>query len=197
MGVNPLELGLIALGYLAGSIPFGVILTRLVKGKDVRASGSGNIGATNVARVAGKTLGAVVLLLDAAKGALPLLLAMHVFPASFRLHAVVGLAAFLGHVFPVWLKLHGGKGVATALGVFAVLMPYAALAGFVVFAALFAAFRISSIGSLAGGVTAVIVGFLLDRPIEYPVLGAVLMAMMVFTHRSNIGRLLRRAENRL
>ncbi|MBK7863128.1 MAG: glycerol-3-phosphate acyltransferase [Archangiaceae bacterium] len=192
-----MSLLLIALGYFAGSIPFGVILTRYLAGKDVRASGSGNIGATNVARVAGKKLGAVVLVLDAAKGALPVLLAMRLLPGEYRLHAFVGLAAFLGHVFPIWLRLHGGKGVATAAGVLGVLVPMAALAGLVVFVVLVLIFRVASVGSLAGAVTALGVSFFLGKPVEYPVLGAVLLGLMVFTHRGNIGRLLTRRENKV
>src|SRR5919201_1252157 len=144
------DAALIVLGYLSGSVPFGVLLTRWIRGVDVRTQGSGNIGATNVARVAGKKGGMVGLLLDALKGALPVLLAMALFPQSPRTHAAVGLAAFLGHVFPVWLRLKGGKGVATALGVLLVLIPWAALAGFVVYAAIFGVWRVSLIGSPGG-----------------------------------------------
>ena len=192
-----LSAALIALGYLLGSIPFGVILTKAFAGKDVRAAGSGNIGATNVARVAGKKIGAVVLALDAGKGALPVLVAMRLQPAEYRVHAAVALAAFLGHVFPVWLKFKGGKGVATAAGVLAVLVPLAAAAGFGVFVLLVALFRVASIGSLAGGLTALIVSFFLGKPIEYPLLGALLLALMIFTHRGNIQRLLARRENKV
>ncbi len=192
-----LPAALIALGYLAGSIPFGVLLTRWMRGVDVRASGSGNIGATNVARVAGKKLGVLVLVLDAAKGALPVLLAVRVLPDAPRIHVAVGLAAFLGHVFPVWLKLHGGKGVATALGVFAVVLPWSALAGFAVYAVLLAIFRVSSVGSLAGGVVAVGLSFVGNQPLEYAVLAVVLLLLMVYTHRGNITRLLRRTERRV
>jgi glycerol-3-phosphate acyltransferase PlsY len=193
-----LEALLIAAGYLAGSIPFGVIVTRWLRGVDVRSQGSGNIGATNVARVAGKKLGVLVLLLDALKGTLPVLAAMLLVPGVPWVHVAVATAAFLGHVFPVWLKFKGGKGVATALGVFVVLMPWAALAGFVVFAALFAIFRVSSIGSLAGGLTAVGVAFALhargNLPLEYALLAVGLLLMMVFTHRGNIERILKRTE---
>ena len=167
---------LVVLGYLSGSIPFGVLLTRWIRGVDVRTQGSGNIGATNVARVAGKKLGVAVLVLDALKGALPVAVAMALFSQSPRTHAAVGLAAFLGHVFPVWLKLKGGKGVATALGVLLVLTPWSAL---------------------AGGVTAVVIAFVTARHGEYAVLAAALFALMVFTHRGNIARILRHAEKRL
>ncbi|MFY0525101.1 glycerol-3-phosphate 1-O-acyltransferase PlsY [Archangium gephyra] len=187
---------LLLLGYLAGSVPFGVLLTRWFRGVDVRQSGSGNIGATNVTRVAGKKLGAVVLLLDALKGALAVVLALWLVPEAPRLHAAVGLAAFLGHVYPVWLKLHGGKGVATALGVLVVLVPLGALAGALVYAGLVAAWRVSSVGSLAGGVTAVAVASLTARAPEYAWLSALLFALIVWTHRSNIQRLLRHTERR-
>lgn len=188
---------LVAVGYLSGSVPFGLILTRLLRGTDVRASGSGNIGASNVARVAGKKLGALVLVLDALKGALPVLAATQLLEHAPPWHAAVGGAAFLGHVFPVWLRLRGGKGVATALGVFSVLMPWAALAGAATFVLLFALFRIASVGSLGGALLALGVAFATEGPIEYPVLGAVLVLAMLLTHRGNIGRLLRRTENRL
>ncbi|PTL79122.1 glycerol-3-phosphate 1-O-acyltransferase PlsY [Vitiosangium sp. GDMCC 1.1324] len=187
---------LLLLGYLAGSVPFGVLLTRWLRGVDVRQSGSGNIGATNVTRVAGKKLGAVVLLLDALKGALAVVLAQWLMPDAPRVHAAVGLAAFLGHVYPVWLKLQGGKGVATALGVLVVLAPLAALSGALVYAGLVAAWRVSSIGSLAGGVTAVVIASLTAQAPEYAWLSALLFALILWTHRSNIQRLLRRTERR-
>lgn len=188
---------LIALGYFAGSIPFGVLVTRLARGVDVRAQGSGNIGATNVARVAGKRLGILVLALDAMKGALPVALSLAVLPTEPPIHAAVGLAAFLGHVFPLWLRLRGGKGVATALGVLLVLTPWAAVAGLVGYAAVFLATRVSSAGSLVGGVAAVVTAFWTARYGEYAVLAAALLAMMLFTHRANISRLLHHTENKL
>ena len=188
---------LIAVGYLAGSVPFGLLLARAVAGKDVRTEGSGNIGATNVARVVGKKLGAVVLILDALKGALPVLAALHLLPGQPLWHDAVGLAAFFGHVFPVWLKFKGGKGVATALGVLVVLLPWAALAGFAVWVTIFAIFRVSSVGSLAGALVAVVVGFLVHRPIEYPAVAVVFLVLMLFTHRSNLQRLINRQENRV
>jgi glycerol-3-phosphate acyltransferase PlsY len=189
-------LALLLLGYLAGSIPFGVLLTRWLRGVDVRKGGSGNIGATNVTRVAGKKIGAVVLLLDALKGALPVGLALWLLPAQARAHAFVGLAAVLGHVYPVWLKLRGGKGVATALGVLLVLVPMAALAGATVYALVVAAWRVSSLGSLSAGLSAVGVAALTAEAPEYALLTAFFFLFMVWTHRSNIGRLLRRSERR-
>lgn len=187
---------LVVLGYLAGSIPFGVLLTRWLRGVDVRQQGSGNIGATNVTRVAGKKLGAVVLLLDALKGALPVALALRLLPGQPTLHVLVGLSAVLGHIYPVWLKLQGGKGVATALGVLVVLVPLAALAGAVVYAVILAVWRVSSLGSLAAGATAVGTSAFTAAQPQYAGLSAFLFALMLWTHRGNIGRLLRRTERR-
>jgi glycerol-3-phosphate acyltransferase PlsY len=101
----------------------------------------------------------------------------------------------LGHVFPVWLRFSGGKGVATALGVLVVLLPWSAVAGFVVWGVILAATRISSIGSLAGGLVAVVVGFTVGRPLEYSVLGVVILLSMIATHRGNIARIIKRKEN--
>jgi len=189
--------GLVLLGYLSGSIPFGLLLVRATRGVDVRERGSGNIGATNVARVAGKTLGVLVLVLDALKGSLPVLLARAVDPASL-VPAAVGLAAFLGHVAPPWLGFRGGKGVATALGVLAVLAPWAALAGAVTYGIVLAAVRISSVGSLLAGAVAVGVAWLVPgTPPAAAALTSLLFAAMLWTHRGNIGRLLRRGEPRV
>lgn len=188
---------LVLLGYLAGSVPFGVLLVRRARGVDVRESGSGNIGATNVARVAGRKLGAVVLALDALKGALPVGLALWLLPGEPWAHVAVGLAAFCGHVWPVWLRLKGGKGVATALGVMGVLVPWAALAALGVYAALVAVWRLSSAGSLAGGLTAVAAAAWTARAPQYAWLSGLFLALMVWTHRGNILRLLRRTERRV
>jgi len=186
----------VLLGYVAGSIPFGVLVTRWARGVDVRAEGSGNIGATNVARVAGKKLGVLVLALDALKGLLPVVLALRMLPDSPRAHVAVGLAAFLGHCYPVWLKFRGGKGVATALGVLLVLVPLAALAGAAVYGLVLVVTRMSSLGSLTAGVVAVATAVFTARAPEYAVLSGLLFAFMLWTHRSNIVRLLRRTEHR-
>src|SRR5271157_4200988 len=127
-GSLPTILLLILVAYLLGSIPFGLLFARLFGGGDVRQSGSGNIGAANVARVAGPLPGILTLVLDAGKGALAVWLAMHFTASSAMAMMLGGLAALLGHCFPLWLRFKGGKGVATGLGVFAVLCPLAALA---------------------------------------------------------------------
>src|SRR5690606_4246297 len=111
------------LGYLSGSIPFGLLIARWARGVDVRQVGSGNIGATNVVRAAGKGLGLLVLALDALKGALPVWLTLRLIPDGWVPACVVAGFAVVGHIFPVWLKLRGGKGVATAAGVLGVLAP--------------------------------------------------------------------------
>ncbi len=188
---------LVALGYLLGSIPFGVVLARWRAGIDPRSGGSGNIGATNVARVAGKKLGVLTLLLDAGKGALAVWLAVLFLPGASWAHAGVALAAFLGHVFPVWLRFKGGKGVATALGVLIVLVPWAALAGFAVYAFLFVTVRVSSIGSLTGGISTLAAAWLLPGPRAYAALATVLFLLMLYTHRGNIQRIVRRTESKL
>ena len=187
----------LAIGYLAGSVPFGVIVTTLVAKKDVRSEGSGNIGATNVARVIGKRWGAVVLLLDAAKGAIPVLLVARTSPDDAWLHVAVAVAAFVGHVFPVWLRFKGGKGVATALGVLLVLLPVPAVSGFAVWVLVLLTLRISSVGSLLGAVTAIAVAFALGSPAPYLWLAGGLFVAMLVTHRGNIQRLIKRNENRV
>ena len=187
---------LLALGYLCGSVPWGMLLTRRLRGVDVRASGSGNIGATNVARVAGRGLGAVVLVLDALKGALPVWLARACVPEDAGLHAAVGLAAILGHVFPVWLALRGGKGVATALGVLAILVPWAALVAAGVWLVAVLLLRVSSAGSLLGGIAAVVTAVVLQPAPEYAWLTVAVLALILGTHRGNIVRLWRRRERR-
>lgn len=188
---------LVALGYLCGSIPFGVIITSFFAGKDVRAEGSGNIGATNVARVAGRKWGALVLLLDAAKGSVPVLLGLWLAPSVPLLHVAIGAAAFLGHVFPVWLEFKGGKGVATALGVLLVVLPISALIGFVTWLIVLALTRISSIGSLLGALLAIVSSFFMGRPLEYSLLGVGLLLAMLWTHRGNLERIFKRTENRV
>ncbi len=186
-------------GYLAGSLPTGVLVAR-ARGVDITSAGSGNIGATNVARVLGKKLGALVLLVDALKGFGPVLGARVLFgaePEGPWVVAGVGLAAVLGHVFPVWLRLRGGKGVATALGVFLALAPLAAGVAFALYAGLYAVFRISSVGSLAGATAVPLILYLQRAPLAYVVLAVAGWLLILVRHRANIRRLLRREESRV
>jgi glycerol-3-phosphate acyltransferase PlsY len=191
----------VAVGYLCGSIPFGVVLSRLVLGVDVRTVGSGNIGATNVARVGGRKLGVLAMLLDTVKAVVPILAARALLagaPGAEAWTLGVAAAAFVGHLFPVWLRFRGGKGVATAFGIFLVLAPWVALAGLAAWVIAYLVTRISSVGSLAGTAVCVAGVFLADGP-RHPASWTALVvgALIVLRHRGNIGRLVRGEERRL
>jgi glycerol-3-phosphate acyltransferase PlsY len=195
--MSPLVAGLcLCVGaYLAGSIPFGVLVARL-KGVDLRAVGSGNIGATNVARALGKGWAIAVLLGDASKGFVPIWLGRRLgFPAAAI--ALAGLSAIVGHMFTFFLRGRGGKGVATSLGVALALSPIAALIGFGVYVAVFAATRLSSLGSLLGVWTFSLLFIFHDAP-PAPLVGLALggAALVTVRHRQNIGRLVRGKEKR-
>jgi glycerol-3-phosphate acyltransferase PlsY len=188
-------LGLCLGAYLAGSIPFGAVVAR-AKGVDLRKVGSGNIGATNVARALGKGWAIAVLLADAAKGFVPVWLGRRLgFPAGAL--ALAGLAAIVGHMFTIFLRGRGGKGVATSLGVALALSPIAALIGFGVYVVLFAATRLSSVGSLLGVWTFSLFFTFHDAPAA-PLVGLAIggAALVTLRHRQNIGRLLRGEEKR-
>jgi glycerol-3-phosphate acyltransferase PlsY len=184
-------------GYLVGSIPFGLLLARRVAGIDVRGTGSGNIGATNVARSAGRGLGLATLLLDAGKGAVAVgaAAALTGTARDAGWPAAAGLAAFLGHVFPPWLRFRGGKGVATGFGIFLVLSPVAALAATVAFGAAFAASGMASVGSLTAALTCAVAAAWADGP-GSPVtrVALVVLAVVVLRHRDNLRRILRGEE---
>ncbi|MBW2454079.1 MAG: glycerol-3-phosphate 1-O-acyltransferase PlsY [Deltaproteobacteria bacterium] len=189
---------LVGVAYLAGSIPFGLLIAR-ARGVDIQAVGSGNIGATNVARNLGKKLGALVLMADMLKGGLPMAAARWLLHLDTRaephLYAAVGLAAVLGHCFPVWLRFKGGKGVATALGVFLVVDPLAALLCIVVFALAYATLRISAVGSLAATIAFPAILWLRDHPMNHVVLAVLVTVVIVIQHRGNLGRLRRGEEH--
>jgi acyl phosphate:glycerol-3-phosphate acyltransferase len=183
----------ILIGYGLGSIPFGLLLTHAAGLGDVRNIGSGNIGATNVLRTGRKGLAAATLILDAAKGAAAVLLVHVIWPAMPMLPPLAGLAAFLGHLFPVWLLFKGGKGMATLIGVVAALLWPAALAVAIVWIAAFLLTRYASVGSMAGAVAAPVAAFFLGR-IDLAILFAGFALLVLWTHRANIGRLMRGAE---
>ena len=194
---------LLAAAYVAGSIPFGLLLALLVARTDVRTQGSGNIGATNVARVVGKKLGILTLVLDAAKGAGPVLAASFVsVPGPLEeqrllLAGSAGFLALLGHCFPVWLRFRGGKGVATGLGVVLAWQPEIAGYALLAFLVAFAGSRLVSVGSLvAAGAT--IVALVLRGPRDASVIPiALCFIVIVAKHVPNIRRLLRRQELRV
>jgi glycerol-3-phosphate acyltransferase PlsY len=185
-----------ALAYVAGSIPFGLVVAR-AKGIDIRAVGSGNIGATNVARALGKTWAIVVLLLDAAKGYVPVKVGQHL-GLSPRAVAVAGVAAVVGHMFTIFLRGRGGKGVATSLGVALALSPLAALCAFGVYAVAYGLSRLSSVGSLLGIWSFPVWALILGRALPGPHLFLALTAAVLVTirHRENIARLLRGEEKK-
>lgn len=191
--------------YLLGSIPFGYILVRIFRGEDVRAIGSGNIGATNVARKA-PGLGLLTLVLDAVKGFAAVMIGMLIGSRSgadertvYLLAALAAIAAILGHIFPIWLKFKGGKGVATGVGSFLALAPKAVLISLIIFAAVVIAFRYVSLGSILGAAAFPIFAWLLNGEKNSPgVLAAMIAAsaLIILKHHQNIRRLLAGTEHR-
>lgn len=184
----------ILVGYLLGSIPFGLLLAR-ANGIDLRSVGSGNIGATNVLRTGDKRLAAATLLLDAGKGALAVWLAMRLGDAS-AIHVAAGAAAFVGHVFPVWLKFRGGKGVATLLGVTLVVLPVAALVFGVVWLAVASITRLSSLGGMCAAIAVPVTAWGVGRPDLAPWLAGMVVLLLIM-HRENIARLRAGTESRI
>ena len=178
------------LGYLLGSIPFGLLLTRLGGAGDLRAIGSGNIGATNVLRTGRKGLAAATMLLDIGKGATAVLLADAIFPGTAMLG---GLAAFVGHCYPVWLKFNGGKGVATLMGVVLALSWPSGLVYAAVWLGLLAALRISSLAGMTAAISAPVSAAFFDRT-ELVLMLLGLALIVVWKHRANIDRLLSGTE---
>ncbi|HNS15449.1 MAG TPA: glycerol-3-phosphate 1-O-acyltransferase PlsY [Syntrophorhabdaceae bacterium] len=185
----------VVIAYLIGSIPIGVMLARL-KGKDPRKTGSGNIGATNVMRTAGRALGIVTLFGDIAKGFLPTFIAIRCGMPK-EVVAVIGFATFVGHLFPVFLKFRGGKGVATALGVYLAVGPIAIIPCFVVFVAILLIWRYVSLGSLAGAGIVPFAMYALKVPVEYVLLAFVIAAFVFIKHKDNIRRLIKGQENKI
>jgi glycerol-3-phosphate acyltransferase PlsY len=193
-------------GYLLGSVPFGYLLVRFFRKSDIRETGSGNIGATNVIRSGAKWLGIATLLLDAGKGAAAVLigsaLARHALapPAVvINASAVAGLAAILGHIFPVWLRFKGGKGVATGLGVFLALSPVATLASLAIFLIVFLSMRFVSLASILGAASFPLAAALLQRGLWTPAFAACVIlgpALIIVKHSENIRRLIAGTEHR-
>lgn len=200
--------------YLLGSIPFGYLLVRTFRGEDIRRSGSGNIGATNVARSGAKGLGALTLILDIAKGLLAVGLASELGHSSYNLcqqtdyvpvpcvptwhlMAIAALFAVAGHVFPVWLKFKGGKGVATALGVFTLLFPKAVVVALAIFIIVLVLTRYVSLGSILAALSFPIAAYFFYHPDWTSLLPAIAAAsLVILKHHQNIRRLLAGNENR-
>jgi glycerol-3-phosphate acyltransferase PlsY len=185
--------------YLLGSIPFGLLFTRLFGGGDVRKAGSGNIGATNVARVAGTVPALLTLLFDFAKGAVPVLLAGRITGGSAAWMVSAALAAIVGHCFPIWLKFRGGKGVATAAGAFLVLCPPALLGSVILFLIVLFFWRYVSLASISAATAMPLLIYLLWAPHHAPPMivtfGALAAAVIiVYKHDANIQRLVQGEE---
>jgi len=189
------------LGYLLGSIPFGYLLVRATGGGDIRFKGSGNIGATNVARTSGWSVGVATLLLDAAKGFLSVWLTAHFSGGNIHFMMYAGLAAMIGHVFPVWLKFEGGKGVATALGVFLSVCWPAVAAAVLLFLLVAFFWRYVSLASISAAAALPLLIYLLYAPGHAPptpvsVCTLLAAVIVIVKHRDNIERLLAGTEPR-
>ena len=180
-------------GYLLGSIPFGLLVTRMAGKGDIRDIGSGNIGATNVLRSGSKKLATLTLLLDAAKGAAAVLIAQMMWPDAVRFAAA---GALIGHLFPVWLKFKGGKGVATFLGILIPLLPVAALIFVLVWIGLLLTLRISSVAGMAAAASAPLTALALRDQQMFMMLLAFAL-LVIWRHRENIQRLIAGTEPRV
>ncbi len=185
--------------YVLGSIPFGLILAKLFGGTDVRKGGSGNIGATNVARVVGPVAGILTLILDVAKGSAAVLLAAELSQVSATWMMIAALAALVGHCFPVWLKFKGGKGVATAAGMFLVLCPLAFLGSVILFVLVVTFWRYVSLGSISAAAAMPLLMYFLWAPRHAPPLvitfGSLAAAVLIVCkHAGNIRRLAQGVE---
>lgn len=188
--------------YLIGAVPTGLVLARLFSTTDIRAAGSGNIGATNVTRLLGKKFGALTLLGDMLKGFLPVFLAAYFFQTAYggldyTALNIIGGAAFLGHLFPVYLKFRGGKGVATAFGVFMYLAPAPLLLALVLFVAVAVVSKYVSLGSLSAAAALPLLLIAGGYPLP-TIITCIIMGFLVFIkHSANIKRLLHGHENRI
>jgi glycerol-3-phosphate acyltransferase PlsY len=183
--------------YLIGSIPTGIVVAKILGAPDPRAVGSGNIGATNVGRVAGKAAGIITLVGDVLKGFLIILLAFYIFGNSPKEINIAGLAVFLGHLFPVFLKFKGGKGVATTLGVFLAIGPLQAILALIIFIILVAIFKYVSVASMIASVSIPLLLNLSPATNPYVPLAVVISVLIILKHSDNIKRLIQGTENKI
>jgi glycerol-3-phosphate acyltransferase PlsY len=190
------DLGLLILAYLLGSLSCGLLLAHVYGGVDLRRSGSGNIGATNVSRTMGKAAGIVTLLGDGMKGLLAVL-AAQAWGSSLRLTAAVAVVAVLGHVFPLYYHFRGGKGVATALGVLLPTLPLPLLGGLLVWAASVVTWRYVSAGSMLAAVVVPMLAILLAYAVPLVLASALIAALVLYKHWSNLQRLLQGTEPKI
>jgi len=192
----PIGIFIALFGYLLGSVPTGLILAKLFSKVDPRTTGSKNIGATNVFRTAGKSLGILTLVGDLLKGAIPIVIAVQWGESNLWI-AVSGLSSFLGHVFPIFLGFKGGKGVATALGVYLVVSPIAVLIEFLVFIGIVWKWRFISLGSIVCITTIpILIAFFRSDSQAYFIISVIIAALVLYRHQPNISRLLQGTENK-
>jgi len=184
------------ISYLIGAIPCGVVLTRLTGAGDVRNSGSGNIGATNVYRTAGRKLGILTLVGDIIKGVIPVVYAIAVADMTVEQTAMIACATFLGHLYPVYLGFKGGKGVATALGIYLVLSPLSVLFAAILFISLVWIWRYVSLGSIMSAAAIPVLIYFLESSTPLLFASLFISTMVIWRHRENIGRLLSGTENK-
>jgi glycerol-3-phosphate acyltransferase PlsY len=189
------DLLVIAIAYLVGSVPFAFLLARR-RGIDLRQVGSGNVGASNVLRASGVSTAVLAMALDGLKGAVAVLVAQRVAP-GLATPMAAGLASVLGHVYPVWLRFRGGKGVATAAGVFGVLTPVALGAAAGVFLVAVWATRFISVGSMAAAITLAVGAAATGAPMVITAGAAVVAAVIIYRHRTNLARLIAGTERRV
>lgn len=187
---------LVLAAYLIGAIPTGVVLTRLSGSEDIRQKGSGNIGATNVYRVAGRTLGILTLTGDCLKGLLPVLAAEQLFSLSGIPLALIALAAFVGHCYPIYLNFKGGKGVATALGIFLILSPLSVLCALILFLLVLWRWRYISLSSISAAAAIPFLVLALERSWSLFAATLAIAGIVIWRHRSNIERLRSGDESR-
>jgi len=199
----PIGIFIALFGYLLGSVPTGLVLTRLFNKVDPRKTGSKNIGATNVFRTAGKTLGVLTLAGDVLKGAIPIGIAIqwgltNRWGLSFdQWIAIVGLSSFLGHIFPIFLGFKGGKGVATAVGVYLPISPMAVFIELFLFLGIVWKWRFISLGSISCATTIpILIAFFRSDSQAYFILSVLIAAFILYRHQSNISRLLQGTENK-
>lgn len=192
----PIGLFIALFGYLLGSVPTGVLLTKFFSKVDPRKVGSKNIGATNIFRTAGKALGILTLVGDVLKGMIPIGIAIQSGVSDLWI-AIAGLSAFLGHIFPIFLGFKGGKGVATALGVYVMISPIAVLIEFLLFAGMVWRWRYISLGSISCATTIpILIAFFRSESQAYFMLSFIIAALILYRHQSNISRLLQGTESK-
>jgi glycerol-3-phosphate acyltransferase PlsY len=199
----PIGIFIALFGYLLGSVPTGLLLTKLFSKVDPRKTGSKNIGATNIFRTAGKALGILTLVGDVLKGVIPTVIAMHLVPADqwgLSRHvwiALAGLSPFLGHVFSIFLGFKGGKGVATALGFYLPISTISVLIEFLIFAGIVWKWRFISLGSITCAITiSILIAFFRSDSQAYFIVSVIIAALILYRHQSNISRLLQGTESK-